>query len=156
MESRGITKKQESVSDKLLKLAKQRKLVKLIQFSKITVQKASQCSDLPIETTEIPESLGTIEGTFRNIDAMETTSNQTLKRRDSEMFLTRSEEILRIAKCSQSMEVGASLMQNELNILSIPWPWKQQVTRQKTQKCSLQEERKLLAQITVVSQWKLA
>ena len=94
MENRTITKKQKSVSDKLLKFAKQRKLAKLIQFSKITVQKASQCSDLPIETTEIPESLGTIEGAFRNIEAMGTTSNQTLKRKGSEMFLTRSEEIL--------------------------------------------------------------
>ena len=119
MENRRITKKQESVSDKLLKLAKQRKLAKLIQFSKITVQKASQCSDLPIETTEIPESLGTIEEAFRNIDAMGTTSNQTLKRKDSEMFLTRSEEILGTDKCSQSMEVESNLMQNELNMLSM-------------------------------------
>ena len=119
MENRRITKKQESVSDKLLKLAKQRKLAKLIQFSKITVQKASQCSDLPIETTEIPESLGTIGEAFRNIDAMGTTSNQTLKRKDSEMFLTRSEEILGTDKCSQSMEVESNLMQNELNMLSM-------------------------------------
>ena len=102
-ENRRITKKQESVSDKLLKLAKQRKLAKLIQFSKITVQKASQCSDLPIETTEIPESSGTIEEAFRNIDTMGTTSNQTLKRKDSEMFLTGSEEILGTDKCSQSI-----------------------------------------------------
>ena len=51
MENRRMTKKQESVSDKFLKLAKQRKLAKMIQFSKISVQKASQCSDLPIETT---------------------------------------------------------------------------------------------------------
>ena len=105
-----ITKKQASVSDKLLKLAKQRKLAKLIQFSKITVQKASQCSSLPIETTEIPESLGNIEGAFKNVEAMETTSNQTLKRKDSEVFLTRSEELLSTEKCSQLMEVEANLM----------------------------------------------
>ena len=119
MENRRITKKQESVSDKLLKLAKQRKLAKLIHFSKITVQKASQCSDLPIETTEIPESLGTIEGEFRNTEAMGTTSNQTLKRKDSEMLLTRSEEILSTDMCSQSMEAETNLMQNELNMLSM-------------------------------------
>ena len=119
MENRRITKKQESVSDKLLKLAKQRKLAKLIQFSKITVQKASQCSALPIETTKIPESLGTIEEAFRNIDEMGTTSNQTLKRKDSEMFLTRSEGILGTYKCSQSMELESNLMQNELNMLSM-------------------------------------
>ena len=119
MENRRITKKQESVSDKLLKLAKQRKLAKLIQFSKITVQRASQCSHLPIETTEIPESLGTMEGAFRNIEAMETTTNQRLKRKDSEMFLTRSEKIFSTDKCSQSMEVKANLRQNELNMLSM-------------------------------------
>ena len=119
MENRMITKKQESVTDKLLKLAKQRKLVKLIQFSKITVRKASQCPGLPIETTEIPENLGTIEGAFKNVEAMETTSNQTLKRKDSEVFLTRSEEILSTDKCSQSMGVEANLMQNELNMLSM-------------------------------------
>ena len=120
MEDRRTIKKQESVSDKLLKLAKQRKLAKLIQSSKITVQKASQCSDLPTETTEIPESLGIIEGAFRNIEAMETTSNQTLlKKKDLEMFLTRSEEILSTDKCSQSMEAEANLMQNELNMLSM-------------------------------------
>ena len=121
MENRRITKKLESVSDTLLKLVKQRKLAKLIQFSKITVQKTSQCSDLAIETTEIPESLGTIEGAFRNIEAMETTSNQTLKTKDSEVFLTTSEEILSTDKCSQSMELGANFMQNELNMLSIPF-----------------------------------
>ena len=114
-------KKQESVSDKLIKLAKQRKLAKLIQFGKITVQKAFQCSDLPIETAEIPESLGTIEGAFRNIEAIETTSNQTLKRKGSGMFRKRSEEILNTDKCSQSMEAGANLMQNELNMLSLPF-----------------------------------
>ena len=119
MENRRITKQQESVSDKLLKLAKQRKLAKLIQFSKITVQKASQFSHLPIETTEIPESLGTMEGAFRNIEPMETTTNQRLKRKDSEMFLTRSEEIFSTDKCSQSMEVKANLRQNELNMLSM-------------------------------------
>ena len=123
IENRRITKKQESVSDKLIKLAKQRKLAKLIQFSKITVQKASQWSGLQKETTEIPESLGTIEGAFRNIEAIETTSNQTLKRKGSEMFLTRSEKILNTDKCShdQSMEAGANLMQNELNMLSLPF-----------------------------------
>ena len=113
MENRWITKKPESVSDKLLKLAKQRKLAKLIQFSKITVQKASQCSHLPVDTTEIPESLGTMEGAFRNIEATETTSNQRLKRKDTEMFLTRSEEILSTDECSQSMEVEETLMQND-------------------------------------------
>ena len=117
MENRRITRKQESVSDKLLKLAKQRKLAKLIHFSKITVQKSSQCSDLPIETTEIPESLDTIEGEFRNIEAMGTASSQTLKRKDSEMFLTRSEEILSTDMCSQSMEAETNVMQNELNML---------------------------------------
>ena len=50
---------------------------------------------------------------------MGATSNQTLKRKDSEMFLTRSEEILSTDKCSQSMEVEANLMQNELNMLSM-------------------------------------
>ena len=100
MENRRTTKKQDSVSDKLLKLAKQRKLAKLMQFSKITVQKASQCSDLP--TDKIPESLGTREGACRDIEAVETTNHET---KDSELFLTK--------------------------------------------------ERKLLAQINVVSQWKL-
>ena len=119
MENRRITKKQESVSDKLLKLAKQRKLAKLIQFSKITVEKVPECSDLPIETNEIPESLGNIEGAFRDIEVTGTTGNQTLKRKDSEMFLTRSEEILSTDKCSQSMEVESNLMQNELNMLSM-------------------------------------
>ena len=71
--------------------------------------------------TEIPGSLGTIEGAFRNIEAMVTTSNHTLKRKDSEMFLTRSEEISSTDKRSQSMEAGANLMQNELNMLSIPF-----------------------------------
>ena len=74
---------------------------------------------MPIETTEIPESLGTIEGEFRNIEAMRTTSNQTLKRKDSEMFLTRSEEILSTDMCSRSMEAETNLMQNELNMLSM-------------------------------------
>ena len=50
---------------------------------------------------------------------METTSNQTLKRKDSEMLLTRSEEILSTDKSNQSMEVEASLVQNELNMLSM-------------------------------------
>ena len=63
--------------------------------------------------------MGTIEGAFRNIEAMGTTSNQTLKRKDSEMFLTRSEEILGTDKCSQSMGVESNLMQNELNVLSM-------------------------------------
>ena len=121
MENKRTTEKQESVRDNLLELAKQRKLAKLIQFSKITVQKASQCSDLPIGITEIPESLGTIEGACRDIEAVETTSHQTLKRKYSEMFLTRSEEIHSTDKCSQSMEVGANSMQNELNMLSIPF-----------------------------------
>ena len=119
MENRRITKKQESVSDKLLKLAKQRKLAKLIQFSKITVQKSSQYSHLLKETTEIPESLGTMEKAFRNIEAMETATNQRLKRKDSKMFLTRGEEIFSTDKCSQSMEVKANLRQNELNMLSM-------------------------------------
>ena len=74
---------------------------------------------MPIETTEIPESLGTIEGEFRNIEAMGTTSNQTLKRKDSEMFLIRSEEILSTDMCSQSMEAETNLMENELNMLSM-------------------------------------
>ena len=74
---------------------------------------------MPIETTEIPESLGNIEGAFRNIEVTGTTGNQTLKRKDSEIFLTRSEEILSTGKCSQSMEVESNLMQNELNMLSM-------------------------------------
>ena len=37
------------------------------------------------------------------------------------MFLARSGEILSTDKCSQSMEVGANLMQDELNMLSIPF-----------------------------------
>ena len=74
---------------------------------------------MPIETTEIPESLGTIEGAFRNIEAMRTTSNQILKRKDLEIFLTRREKILSTDKCSQSMEAEANLMQNELNMLSM-------------------------------------
>ena len=57
MEKRRATKKQkESVSDKLLKLAKQRKLAKLIHSSEITVQKASQWSGLPGETIVITGS----------------------------------------------------------------------------------------------------
>ena len=66
----------------------------------------------------IPGSLGTREGACRNFEALETTRHQTLKRKDPETFLTRSEEILSTDKCSQSMEVGVHSMQNEFNMLS--------------------------------------
>ena len=75
-------------------------------------------SDLPIETAEIPESLDTREEACRNIVGLETTSHQT---KDSEMFLTRREEIISTDKCSQSMEIGVNSMQNEMNMLSIPF-----------------------------------
>ena len=117
----GGPQKQESVSDRLLKLAKQRKIAKLIQFSEITVQKAFQCSDLRRESTAIPGSLGTREQACRNVGALETTHLQTLKRKDSEIFLARSEEILGADKCSQSMEIGVNSLQNEFNIISIPF-----------------------------------
>ena len=111
-------KKQESVSDKLLKLAKQRKLAKLIQLSEITVQKASQWSGLPIETTVISGTLSTREGAWRNFLSLETTHHQTLKKKDSEIFVTRSEEMFSTDKCSQSMEVRVLSMQIEFNMLS--------------------------------------
>ena len=118
MEKRRATRKQKSASDKLLKLAKLRKLAKLIQFSEITVQKASQCLDLLKETTVIPGSLANGEGACRNFDALETTRHHTLKRKDSDILLTKSEEILNTGKCSQSMEVGVHSMQNEFNMSS--------------------------------------
>ena len=107
------------MSEKLLKLAKQRKLAKLIQFSELNVQKASQCSGLLRDTMMILGSLSTREGECRNFETLETTCHQTLNRQDSEIFLTRSEEILSTNKCSPSMEVGVHSMQNKINILSI-------------------------------------
>ena len=67
----------------------------------------------------IPGNLETREGACRNFEALGTTCRQTLKRQDSEIFLTRSEEILSVDKCSHSMEVGVHSMQNEFNMLSM-------------------------------------
>ena len=111
------TKEPERLTDKLLRLARQRKLAKLIQFNKRFVNKFCQCSDLEMRPTKTTETVSSLKEKCKTFETPQKRQCQKLKKEDTH-FVSKGEKTPsdEMSTSPQTEELVNS-MQKELDII---------------------------------------
>ena len=124
MEDSCPTKKQQTVADKLLRPAKERKLAKLRQYSETFLDKAHEFAGLPGMIAKVPRGIGTKQEECGMFAMGKGTECERLMRQESNIFFMTREEIADTDNeqhGNQSMELTMNSMQGEFDMLCGPF-----------------------------------